>query len=953
MRRIRLLAGLAPLLWSLSAATEKEQPVGLIMTPGGGKLLRAGNELPLTAKAGDILFAGDSLRSESEALSFLFCPEKSLQSLPPKTEVVLAPAQVRVKAGRLGSKNPVGACLLPQVVRVSVASQQHYGVTMTRTLRPAQPPEATLASRLQALPPDQRQALLQELEPLDKTLAAQAGDPAARMARAALLENYKLTADALEDYKKLAAIWSDAAWVRGKIFELQESLDLAAANQQPAADGKTYALLVGISRYQRLPESNWLQFAHADATAFEKHVKSPRGGGLPDENVILLTDEKATTAAIRTAFETFLKGRAGKNDTVLLFMAAHGTVETEGRRNAYIITYDSDPQDLASTALPMADVQELIREELTHVGRTLLYVDVCRSGNIGAIRSTTVNASVERLGEAEGEVFGLMASRPKELSMEGPEFGGGHGVFSYYLLKALSGAADKNNDKIVDANEVIRYVQEQVSEGTRDRQHPRDFGSIANNAVMSDLSKPGIDLALLPVEADVQGHRLYFAMLGGPAGITVPATQSQRSATLPDVIESFRSAVAAGRLLPNSPGSAFAFLDELRQQLRPELYLMEENRLRVALEDAGQQVLLRYLTGDQTPQTRSDFARGAAHFEAARRLTPESQLLDARHSFCEGRTLLFDRDYQKAMPLLEQAARIDSDGAYSYNALGIAYLEQANYELAVLSFRDAIRRAPYWAYPLHNLALAYTEMGNYRAAIRQYQQAMRLAPHYSYLAYNLGLVHQRLNQKRDAEAAYRRALELSPESAEPYNALGSLKADSGRDVEAERLFRQALDKNPNLLAARHNLALLLARKPDRVPEAIRLWESVLSAAPDYLASHLSLAETLARQGQHQAAAGKYLAVVHRRPDYLAARVAAADQLAKAGRPEEALNQLQETLKLQPQNGAVYEQLGDLEKTRGRLDQARTAYQSALGYAGEGRDRKRIRGKLNALASRDR
>ena len=27
---------------------------------------------------------------------------------------------------------------------------------------------------------------------------------------------------------------------------------------------------------------------------------------------------------------------------------------------------------------------------------------------------------------AQGEILGLMASRPKELSYEGPEFGGGH-----------------------------------------------------------------------------------------------------------------------------------------------------------------------------------------------------------------------------------------------------------------------------------------------------------------------------------------------------------------------------------------------------------------------------------------------------------------------------------------------------------------------------------------------
>ena len=65
-----------------------------------------------------------------------------------------------------------------------------------------------------------------------------------------------------------------------------------------------------------------------------------------------------------------------------------------------------------------------------------------------------MNSVVEKLGEAEGQILGIMASRPGELSYEGPEYGGGHGVFSYYLLKALSGAADENKDGKVTKEEV-------------------------------------------------------------------------------------------------------------------------------------------------------------------------------------------------------------------------------------------------------------------------------------------------------------------------------------------------------------------------------------------------------------------------------------------------------------------------------------------------------------------
>jgi len=926
------LAALLPLLAQVLAGQQKEQPVGLMLMPGDGLVLRAGSELPLKAKAGEMLFAGDSVRTGAAASTFLYCPEKSSQELTAKSEVLLDARQLKVKTGKLGAKSPVQSCFLPQTVRVAVASQQHYGVTMVRALTTAKADAGTLASHLAALPDAERRTIQQELDPVQKALAANPEDQASQLALAGILENHKLSADAAAAYRGISAKWPEAVWIKGKIFELEEASAIAdAAAAAKDTGGRTYALLIGVSQYQKLPQDQWLQYAHADATLFANHLKSPRGGGLGDDSLALLVNEKATTAAIRNAFETFLKGKAGKQDTVLLFIAAHGTVEAAGNRGAFIVTWDSDPQDLAATALPMADVQNLLQQGLSKVGRVLAFIDVCRAGTIGTIKSTTVNAAVERLGEAEGDIFGLMASRPKELSMEGPDYGGGHGAFSYYLVKGLTGAADKNGDGIVNVNEVIEYVREQVSQGTKDRQHPRDFGNIENAVVLSDKRKPGIDVA---------HFRLLYDSGGDPVRLAAAAPQLPANADEP-ALRRFRETVAS------SPRDAAAQLPELKRSLAPQAYLAAENELRIALEDRGQQVLLRYLTGDQVPQTRGDFEAGAANFRSARDLTPESIFLEAREVFCRGRAELFQKDYAGAADLLEQAARLDPSGAYSYNALGIAYLEQADYGRSVLAFRDAIRRAPYWAYPRHNLALAYSEQGNYGEAVKTYQQAIRLAPQYSYLPYNLGLVYQRMNRRKDAENAYQRAIALAPDAPEAYNALGSLRAAGGRAAEAERDYRQALAKKTDFAPARHNLALLLAEKPDRRAEAYELWRAVLAQSPDYLPSRLALAEALAKAGQKQEALEQYRAALAQKPDYAAARAAMADLLAAGGDTAAALDQLREAARLQPDNSALRERVGDLEHERGQGAAAQAAWQEALERATDAADRKRIGRKMKA------
>jgi tetratricopeptide (TPR) repeat protein len=912
-------------------ADTKEEPVGLVLSATGSKLLRADTETPLAARPGDLLFSGDGLKTEGGPASFLFCPGKALDTLTASGEVRLDAKAPKVRSGKI-TEQPARACTLPQTLRVAAASQQHYGVSMTRGLnKPEVPatPHDKLAADVQA-----------ELAPYETVLAGNPKDQAALVTEATIFENHKLTANALDTYYKLREQWPDAVWVKSKIFDLEQALadQASAATAAAQAGGKTYALLVGISKYAK-PELS-LQFANADASVFGKLLESPLGGSVPGENVLLLTDEKATTAAVRNGFQDFLKRRAGKNDTVVILIAGHGTVETPGSKSAFILTYDSDPQDLNSTALGMDELQSLFEEQLSKVGRVLLFVDVCKAGTIGTIHNTTVNSNIQQLGDIQGDLFGLLASRPREVSLEGPEFGGGHGVFSYYVMKGLEGAADENKDGVVDADELIKYVSDQVPMATANKQHPREFGTYDNMMRLSDTRKPGIDVAEWRVILDSRnGGPLYLA--GAPQG-QLPSAQSQAT------VDRFTAAVNAGRILPTDPNNAFTALRDFERVATPEQYQERENQLRVALENQAQGVLLRYLTGDEMPQSRDEFQSGARYMQAARTLTQESLFLEGREDFFQGRALLFDKKFPEAANLLEEAVRIDPGAAYGFNALGIAYLEQAQYDKAIPAFRDAVRRAQHWSYPLHNEALAYVETGDYRSAIRAYQEAIRLTPQYSYLPYNLGLVYQRLNRRKDAEMAYMKAEMLAPNSAEPYNALGTLKASEGKRVDAEQFYRQALQKNPSLLPARHNLALLLVDQKGREKEAVDLWRENLRQSPDYLPSRLSLAAALAAQGDNTGAIEEYRKVLEAKPGYAAARIALADVLAKTNDRDSALEQLHQVTVQDTQDPALFERIGDLEAARQHPADARKAYQSALDLKPERALRKRIDNKLRNL-----
>ncbi len=894
------------LLWAASLAAETatgDLPSALVLAGGGATLTRLGDALPLLAKAGDLVYPGDVLSSGARTVD---CRQS----------------------------------ICPQVVRDRAASPFN-GAALTRTLLNDE--GEAVATPL----PPARQA------ELDRRLAGIQGDPLyIRIAKAEVLAESGREAEAASAYRAIKAEVPELAAQR--IFVLDEAaVRRRAPKADPTIGGKTYALLIGISQYQNA-QIRPLRYAHEDALLMEQLLKSPRGGGLAPEDITVLVNQAATTGAIRTAFETILK-KATPKDTVILLMASHGTVVESGNarlRGAYIVTYDSDPEDLAATALPMPLVQRFIRDELGQAARVIAFVDACRSGTIGTIPDRTklkINAQLDALTQTDTQLFLFTASRPGEVSFEGRQYGGGHGAFSFFLLEALNGAADFDQDGQVTVNEMTTYVQQKVAEATVDKQHPREGGTLDTTVRIANTRQPGIAMpGYVPGAANEPGA----AQLGGVRSLDSHSRDlAVRVLNIRQAVD-FDEALQAGRILPDDPANAFTAFRQLKlaRKLTREQVLAQENRLRTALEERNQQTLLDYLKGDQQPATRRQFLDAARTINAAIQINGETPYLLSRLQFCEGRVAILDKDYSTARRSLEAALRLDSGASYIYNALGTAYLEQAEFSLAAKAFDEAIRRAPQWAYPRHNRALLQMQQGDLEAAIATYDEAIRLAPQYAYLPYNQGLIYQKLNQPKLAAQRFREAMDKGPQLVEPLTALGALEADQGDWVAAEQLLRQAVKRDAKFLPARHNLASVLARQPQRRAEALAEWRAALVVDPGYTRARLSLARTLETAGERELAMAEYDQLVQQMPDFLAARLELARLLATAGRTADAIRHLEVAYAAQPANPVVAEKLGDLLLASGRVVEGRAHYQTSLDLAADPELRKRVRAKMRSPLS---
>jgi uncharacterized caspase-like protein len=72
---------------------------------------------------------------------------------------------------------------------------------------------------------------------------------------------------------------------------------------------------------------------------------------------------------------------------------------------------------------------------------------------------------VEDVGLATQEVIAISAASNDQVSNPFPKEG--HGLFTFYLLKALKGKADDNEDRFVTIKEIYDYVNRQVTRVAR------------------------------------------------------------------------------------------------------------------------------------------------------------------------------------------------------------------------------------------------------------------------------------------------------------------------------------------------------------------------------------------------------------------------------------------------------------------------------------------------------
>ncbi|TNE46854.1 MAG: tetratricopeptide repeat protein [Bacteroidetes bacterium] len=582
--------------------------------------------------------------------------------------------------------------------------------------------------------------------------------------------------------------------------QITKGVTPVAETSGDASGGTTRAVVVGISDYQD-PGIPDLNYAHRDAEAFAEYLQSAAGGSLGNDQFMLLLNENATRGKLLMAFDWLIE-ESTEGDQAIIYFSGHGDVETKTKiQEGYLLTYDSPPKVYIGGAIKVHDLQIIISSLSEKDVQLMVVTDACHSGNLAGKDYRGSQATTAALAQQFTREVKILSCQPDEYSLEGEQWGGGRGAFSYHFINGLYGLADKNQDLAVNLIEIRRYLEDIVPAETDPHiQYPMTVGS--NTARIAVVNSE--ILAALKAKYDKAEPQFTTAESKGIEEDVLAAADS----SIQEQYEAFKTALTNGNLMSPAGTSAndLYILLSNEPSMAPLHSFMRRN-LTAALMDESQQVVNNVLKNDPEELARI-FGRGLyrhipGYLERAAELLGtghyfHDRVKGAQHLF-EAYNLLTNTPYEElvvlqnreAIPLAKKALELAGEGAFIYDFLGALYVP-IHADSAAHYFKKAMRLSPTYASPYNNMGVVYSWVRNPFLKIGNYKKAIKTDPRYFPAYDNIGGVFGRKRWYKKAESWYNKSVEVFP-NALAYSNLGLIYYKQGRYAEAKAMCLKGIE----------------------------------------------------------------------------------------------------------------------------------------------------------------
>ncbi|MEO7924228.1 MAG: tetratricopeptide repeat protein [Chitinophagaceae bacterium] len=605
---------------------------------------------------------------------------------------------------------------------------------------------------------------------------------------------------------------------------------------------QTFAMVMGISKYKYVRP---LTYADKDAEMFRDYLKSPAGGKLPEDNIYTLLNEQATLANFYTKGFQWLKVKQlQKGDRLFIYLAGHGDAIDEDQ--FFYLAYDCNPAGdknnyLVGGAVQLFNLKLKIGKETAKGVEVYFIMDACRSNELpgGAEGQGFLNQAVSE--KRAGEVI-MLATGAGQESLEDASIGNGHGLFTYYLIDGLTGAADSMGtvDNKVTLSEIQKYVEKNVPAVAKERFKRKQDPFFCCNDVNQNVVSI-VDTAYLRKWINTK------KLQGRSPGTSAVAPRSRGMAFGPadtaliEAYNLFNTAVKESRLIGKLSADYYynlmeskypntSYTIDAQSTLAVEFINFAQSKINLYLDCKDASSIQRLRTqldaDDQTDEMTTSLNRmekvaqlefyevgymleRAINFisvddpDFAKTLNGRMYFFKARGYFGKSRKLV---DINNAFQFAYTAYAADKNAAYILNTLSSLHLDNNKIDSAIFYAKKAIIAAPRWRYPYVTLAFAYKTLNRPDSAIKYYLKSIDVSPDNADAYVDLGHYYYSLSKGDSAIVYYEKALAIEPNNPYASNNIGWVNYSRKNYDRAIAYFKQSISANPKFITAYNGLS---------------------------------------------------------------------------------------------------------------------------------------------------
>lgn len=232
-----------------------------------------------------------------------------------------------------------------------------------------------------------------------------------------------------------------------------------------------HVLAIGVADYK---EDNFdLSHANNDVTELVNALGTQKGKLFGDVKTKVLTDQMATKANIEEAVRQ-IKGKAAKDDLVLIYFAGHGE-ERDGSFYLKPTDVKASASELSASAI---DNRWILEEISRYNAPTLYFLDAshpvqAEGMDVGQANMDQVTADFESVVTSDDDIRIFMSSTSAKQSSRQAQ-GTQKSLYLDAMLEGLQGKADEagNNNGLVTVEELGSFVSDRVLGLTSWKQKP-------------------------------------------------------------------------------------------------------------------------------------------------------------------------------------------------------------------------------------------------------------------------------------------------------------------------------------------------------------------------------------------------------------------------------------------------------------------------------------------------